>query len=162
MANPTVSLSKRGSPQLTVTQNFFLGFPNCKDCKFLLVTTQTSTYEHLTSFPQGHSTWNWYISMETRTVSNIETHPCPESVLEDTAHCMSFGGNEGFHRVTIWGMDPRIVVTIFNNEEGLAAPAGAELITLSEAVPGCPTEYRPWVSPCLMQADHSWNSENLL
>lgn len=100
--------------------------------------------------------------METRTVSNIETRPCPESVFEDTTHCMSFGGNEGFRRVTIWGMDPRIIGTIFNNEEGLAAPAGAELITLSEAVPICPPEYRPWVSPCLMQADHSWNSENLL
>lgn len=100
--------------------------------------------------------------METRTVSNIETRPCPESVFEDTAHCMSFGGNEGFHRVTILGMDPGIIVTVFNNEEGVAAPAGAELITLSEAVPGCPTEYRPWVSPRLMQAAHSWNSENLL
>lgn len=68
----------------------------------------------------------------------------PRISIRRHSACMSFGGNEGFHRVTILGMDPRIIVTIFNNEEDLAAPAGAELITLSEAVPGCPTDYRPW------------------
>lgn len=75
---------------------------------------------------------------------------------------MSFGGNEGFHRVTILGMDPRIIVTIFNNEEGLAAPAGAELIHLVSQSLAAPLSIGPGVSPCLMQADHSCNSENLL
>lgn len=64
--------------------------------------------------------------------------------------------------MTILEMDPRIIVTIFNHQEGLAGPVGAELITLRKAVSGCPLSVSTGASQCLMQADHSWNSENLL
>lgn len=60
--------------------------------------------------------------------------------------------NESLVAMTILEMDPGIIVTIFNNQEGLAGPAGAELW------PGCPVEYEPWVTlmlkagpPCLEQ-----------
>lgn len=47
--------------------------------------------------------------------------------------------------MTIWEMDAGIIVTISNNQEGLAEPAGAELLTLSEAAPVCPLSISPRV-----------------
>ena len=85
MAKPkTASLNQRDSRQSAVTQHLFLVFTDCKDCEALLVTTQTSIYEHLTSCPQGYNTWNLYISMETYTVSNMETGPSLISAFKDS------------------------------------------------------------------------------
>lgn len=47
--------------------------------------------------------------------------------------------------MTIWEMDPGIMVTVFNSQEGLAEPAGAELLTLSEAAPIFPLSVSPRV-----------------
>lgn len=43
-------------------------------------------------------------------------------------------------------MDPGIIVTIVNNEEGLAGASRAELLTRSEAAPGCPASVNPGVT----------------
>lgn len=50
---------------------------------------------------------------------------------------------EDFMAMTILEMEPGITVTIFNNQEGLAEPAGAELLTLSEAASVCSLSVSP-------------------
>lgn len=56
-------------------------------------------------------------------VSNTETGSCPDLSIPRFSACM----NESLLAMAILEMDPEIIVTIFNNQEGLAGPAGAEL-----------------------------------
>lgn len=61
--------------------------------------------------------------METRTLSDTETGSAL-SRCSETQGGLSLGGDGGFHGKDIWEMDPGVIVTTLNNQEGPAGAAG--------------------------------------
>lgn len=129
-----------------MTQGLLLASPEQKGCATLLVTAQTSIYEQLKSCPQGYGTRNWYISMETRTVSNIELVLALSQRSKSQCMRESLVAIRDFMAMPTLEMDPGITATTFNNQE------------VGEAVPGCSENPPPGGS----QVDHPWNNEECL